>query len=67
MKSSFSTETSMMYVERSGAADCITMALCHTVNTRTVDYYGGKNHILQPTLWANVGVGLAPPAPSTTH
>lgn len=42
MKSYFSTETSIMYVEISRAADCVTMALCHTVNTRTVDYYGGE-------------------------
>lgn len=35
MKSYLSSETSIIYVEISRAADCITMALCHTVKIHT--------------------------------
>lgn len=38
MKKLFLAGASIIYVEISRAADCITVALCHTVNT--VDYEG---------------------------
>lgn len=65
MKSYFSSETSIMYVEISRAADCITMALCHTVNTRTVDYYGGK--IIYCTAYTVGKCGCRSGTSSTEH